>query len=69
MTACSEGESSIYFIFLAGFAAARLVAYAIATACLTGLPLLTSVRMFCLKAFSDFDFISGMLLPLLRRFG
>jgi hypothetical protein len=68
MTACSSGDKSIYFIFFAGLAAARLVAYAMATACFTGLPLLTSARMFCLNAFSDFDLTSGILLPLFSRF-
>jgi len=68
MTACSSGDKSIYFIFFAGLAAARLVAYAVATACFTGLPLLTSARMFCLNAFSDFDLTSGILLPLFGRF-
>jgi hypothetical protein len=43
--------------------AARLVLYAIATACLTGFPAFTSVAMFFLKAFSDFDLIKGMIFP------
>jgi len=40
------------------FAAARLVAYAIATACLTGLPAFTSVLMFSLNALGEADFLS-----------
>jgi hypothetical protein len=40
------------------FAAARLVAYAIATACLTGLPAFTSVFTFSLNALGEADFLS-----------
>ena len=40
--------------------AARFSLYAIATACLTGLPAFTSALMLCLKAFSDLDLIKGI---------
>jgi hypothetical protein len=43
--------------------AARLVEYAIATACLSGLPALTSVATFFLKAFSDLDLTRGIITP------
>ena len=41
---------SHYFFFIGGLAAARLVAYAMATACFTGFPERTSVEMFLRKA-------------------
>jgi hypothetical protein len=47
-----------------GLAAARLVAYAIATACLTGLPALTSARTLERKASLLVDFLSGMITSL-----
>jgi len=46
------------------FAAARLVAYAIATACLTGLPAFTSVLMFSLNALGEADFLSMTYAPI-----
>ena len=47
-----------------GLAAARLVAYAIATACLTGLPDFTSARTLERKASLLVDFLSGMITSL-----
>ena len=43
------------------FAASRLVAYAIATACLTGLPAATSALTFLLNAPLLVDLISGII--------
>jgi hypothetical protein len=42
------------------FAAARLTEYAMATACLTGFPAFTSVRMFLLNAGFDVDLVNGI---------
>jgi hypothetical protein len=41
-------------------AAARFTEYAIATACLTGLPALTSALMFLRMAFLDDDLTNGI---------
>jgi hypothetical protein len=41
--------------------AARLTAYAIATACLTGLPDFTSALTFSRNAFSDFYLTNGII--------
>jgi hypothetical protein len=46
-----------------GLAAARLVAYAMATACLTGLPAFTSARTLERKASLLVDFFNGMIIP------
>jgi hypothetical protein len=47
-----------------GLAAARLVAYAMATACLTGLPALTSARTLARNASLLVDFFNGMITSL-----
>ena len=54
--------SQCHFFFGAdlGAAAARFTEYAMATACFTGLPALTSARTLLLKAFSLVDFFNGM---------
>jgi hypothetical protein len=56
-----HGFQGHFLLFGAG--AARLTEYAIATACLTGLPLLTSAATFLRNAAGDFDLTSGILRP------
>ena len=53
---CRDRDGVGYFFF-----AARFSLYAIATACLTGFPALTSARMLLLKAALLADFLSGIL--------
>lgn len=45
---------------LCGLPDLRLTEYAMATACFTGLPALTSALMLALKAFCDLPLVNGM---------